>query len=401
MPDHDCFVWAGRSGIDASAAGDPPLPAASRWPDVLRSGQWHRMNGALAIELARSGRESMVPSHVGGALRASKQKNAVRALRGRAELAQLLDVLSGAGISAMALKGAALVHCGLGYGYPDAGARPMNDLDVLIEPTRLDAAFAVLATAGYRPLTLPDRPLAPTPVDHHHRPPLTRSDGSVIFELHHHVVPPAWRCFPIETFWERAQPVRVQGRLGAVPASEDLLLHLCLHFAYDRSFRAPGALMQLTDIARVVALSDDLDWDQLASVAAVEPLAGPVAFALASAQTVFSVSPPADVLRCLTAALEPAALEPLLQHRVLPVQEESLLHFRSYFHGRGLKRRLLPHAGGLANGRGEPPDVQRRLRAYGHHVLHAIEVCARPLRHPRRAVEEMRAEHSLDDICRL
>ncbi len=58
------------------------------------------------------------------------------------------EALSAAGIECVRFKGAALVASGL---YPDPGARPMDDADLLVRPGHAQAAVSVLTELGFEP----------------------------------------------------------------------------------------------------------------------------------------------------------------------------------------------------------------------------------------------------------
>lgn len=80
-----------------------------------------------------------------GALRGIHRKAWIENVRLFAGLGAALAALEAAGVPALVLKGAALVA----DAYDDAGLRPMSDVDLLVPPDRVDAAFAALAGAGY------------------------------------------------------------------------------------------------------------------------------------------------------------------------------------------------------------------------------------------------------------
>lgn len=66
-------------------------------------------------------------------------------------LAELLDALSREGVAALPLKGPTLAN----EAYPAPGLRPFEDLDVLVEPSAIPTASAVLRRLGYAPLQEP------------------------------------------------------------------------------------------------------------------------------------------------------------------------------------------------------------------------------------------------------
>lgn len=68
-----------------------------------------------------------------------------RAERGRRLLADTLEILTAAGVPTIALKGA---HTARAY-FPEPGARPSSDIDLLVGPDALAAAERALSAAGH------------------------------------------------------------------------------------------------------------------------------------------------------------------------------------------------------------------------------------------------------------
>jgi hypothetical protein len=75
------------------------------------------------------------------------QHGRARADRLEDGLTGALDLLAARGITVMVLKG---FYTARRY-YPDVGARPMSDIDVWIDPARIEAAERALAEAGWEP----------------------------------------------------------------------------------------------------------------------------------------------------------------------------------------------------------------------------------------------------------
>ncbi|MEM7411661.1 MAG: nucleotidyltransferase family protein [Myxococcota bacterium] len=65
--------------------------------------------------------------------------------------ASLFEELAAAGIPAAPLKGWAFVT-GSDPLYPDCGTRPMDDLDLIVDPAHREPAFALLESRGFRPV---------------------------------------------------------------------------------------------------------------------------------------------------------------------------------------------------------------------------------------------------------
>lgn len=128
--------------IDPELAADAPAEAWSRAAAVLASHRLLPLCGhALGDELlARA--PARFADDVRAAFRATFVRNVV-AMRG---LDDLLAALRADGIEPVVLKGAALVNTL----YPVLAARPMLDLDLLVDAGERERAAAALARLGYR-----------------------------------------------------------------------------------------------------------------------------------------------------------------------------------------------------------------------------------------------------------
>ncbi|MCX6020384.1 MAG: nucleotidyltransferase family protein, partial [Chloroflexi bacterium] len=217
-----------------------------------------------------------------------------------------------AGIPVIALKGAALAHTV----YPDPALRPMGDLDLLVAEGRLPAAEATLMGFDYAARERPDRQVRMRGAGKH-SPALSSPGGAVVFELHRHIV----NHFPhydLAGFWERARPATLAGQTALVPAPEDMLIHLSLHFFGDRLVSGRGAIGQLWDIAMTVRRAgDSFDWALLTAETRRFGLKGPVGLALAAAHAFFGTPSEGQVRSLAPEAFDVAAVRRFLERRVL------------------------------------------------------------------------------------
>lgn len=94
-------------------------------------------------------------------------------------LREVVTALTAAGIDSVVLKGGVLAHTI----YPEPGLRPMDDLDILVPPDRIEAARSVLLDLGFR------APAAATRFDRlQHQLPIAQREvngHTVCVELHH------------------------------------------------------------------------------------------------------------------------------------------------------------------------------------------------------------------------
>jgi hypothetical protein len=159
----------------------------------------------------------------------------------------------------MVLKGSALVESV----YPAGVARDMGDLDILVPDAQIDAAIRVLHGHDFRALGAPGpRASGRCP---RHEAKLIDQAGLIPVELHRRLVDDVdHRRFAIGEAWARARPSALGDHL--LPATEDLLIHVCLHFVAGRWTRSEGALGQVRDIAWI-ADRGAVDWERLAALA--------------------------------------------------------------------------------------------------------------------------------------
>ena len=173
------------------------------------------------------------------------------------ELRKILAECARAGIRVLVLKGAAIAE----RVYGNIALCPMQDLDILVGRSDLDATDRFLREMGY----VPDEGhhSATWYRDHHHHlPPYVRPDGWARVEVHHHILPPpASVRIPIEDLWRRAGPLAAGGEaLGLCP--EDLLLHLCLHVSLQHQFCL--GLRPFCEIAATMRhYGEGIDWEQV------------------------------------------------------------------------------------------------------------------------------------------
>jgi Uncharacterised nucleotidyltransferase len=206
-----------------------------------------------------------------------------------------LDALEAAGVPAMLLKGVPLVvQC-----YPEVGLRPMEDVDVLVEPGRAADAVAALEQAGWPNDSKRDRPWnLPYGEQMLHQVSCRSGDGFLI-DLH-------WRYVPWITrdgsgqdpgLWAAARPLDVVGHHALSPSPDDLLLLVILH-AYRAGWAtAPRWIADTTYLVRT--LGPELDWDRFVARTVQGHLVEPVRDALEFVHEQFDAPVPLAPLRTL------------------------------------------------------------------------------------------------------
>ena len=182
-----------------------------------------------------------------------------RALARRADAT--LAALAAAGIEVVLLKGAALAVTS----YGSFAARPMNDIDLLVEPGRAEEAREVLLDAGWMMNSaLPGDSGYGT---HHHLPPLVDSAGQGLrLEIHRELLPPGHPFrITMADVWREVRSVRVGATAANVLHHTQHALHLAIHFAWSHAMRV-GGWHAFRDLS-VLQATGQLDWDELVQFA--------------------------------------------------------------------------------------------------------------------------------------
>jgi hypothetical protein len=193
--------------------------------------------------------------------------------------AEAIGALAAADIEALAIKGASLAL--LAYG--DVGARPMEDVDLLVPFDRAGDAIEALEAAGWSP-ERDDDLLAWT--EAHHSLGFAGPDGGHV-DLHWFAL---WQPASDAALWRASAPFDLAGVPTRAPCAADQLLLTCVHgIPWSRlpSFRW---IADATILVR--SASESFDWDHLASEAERRRLTVACAAALAYLREEFGVAVP-------------------------------------------------------------------------------------------------------------
>lgn len=201
--------------------------------------------------------------------------------------AEAIALLHGAGIETLVTKGASLAI--LAYG--DVGARPMDDVDVLVPIQRARDAIAVLSRAGWSP----DHEDPPAWTEVHHSLDFTGPDSGHV-DLHWFAL---WQPADDEPLWRAAVPLELGGVATRAPCAADQLLLACVH---GTPWSPLPPFRWIADAVTVIrSAGDAFDWERLVAEATRRRLTVATAAALAYLGEEFGAAVPDSTLASLRA----------------------------------------------------------------------------------------------------
>lgn len=245
-----------QPGPDPTARIKTLLQGTLDWSYLLQLVARRGLMPLLYWNLKAIGPEA-VPQAILAQLQGDFQANARRNLLRTRELLQILALFTAHQVPMIPYKGPVLAA--LLYG--NLSLREFSDLDILIPAQYLSKAKELLLSQGYHPWTDPEHPASPRSYNLQ----FVRGEaGTELLELHWRVTPPYFAYgVELEAFWERLQPLSLAGVTVQGFSPEDLLLILCVHGGKDDWRR----LKWVCDVAGLLRLQPDLDWDQVLRLA--------------------------------------------------------------------------------------------------------------------------------------
>jgi hypothetical protein len=187
------------------------------------------------------------------------------------ETADAATALAAESIPVMLLKGIHLAR----FVYAEPALRSMADIDLMVPRSRIADAERILVGMGYGPL--PRGNVDERCAWSNHLATLEKP-GAEILEVHYDIERPTSPfSIDVNAIWRSARAETLDGAAVVVPATEHLLLHLCIHVAYHHRFERT-ALKGLVDIATVIRDAGPIDWDAMVKTANAAN-AGPFVYA--------------------------------------------------------------------------------------------------------------------------
>jgi Uncharacterised nucleotidyltransferase len=209
------------------------------------------------------------------------------------ELAEVQAALDRAAIGSLVLKGAALAKA---Y-YANPGLRPMDDIDLLVRPTHVSDAVAVLRREGWRSsLREPEQMLLVM------NSTAFRDIHGHALDLHSHVLPGGLRTDLDERRWDRSVPAGDAPGAVRILDATDQLLHVLIHGAQSD----PPAIHWMADAMLILRHPQaSIDWKRLTHDAEEEGRGLALAGTLAQLQQLFAAPVPDEAMSRLASVPRP------------------------------------------------------------------------------------------------
>lgn len=272
-----------------------PSPPPGSWDEVVALAEAEGLAPGLALSLERHlGGE--VASAAGVRLSLRFREALARHVVMSRDLATLLRALAGEKIPVIPLKGAFLAE----MVYPHPAARPMSDVDVLVQPAERLRVDAVLRGLGYR--RGDDAHSWAFDVAYDAATSYDGTGGSRV-DVHWRLLNDpryGWDHAEADAVWDRAVPVTLAGEPALALAAEDLVLSLATHLAIHHAL---SGLVWYWDLKLVLdRWSATLDPDALVARAKDWRVRGALSLALDRLAELF---PLPDVVASTAARLAP------------------------------------------------------------------------------------------------
>lgn len=230
------------------------LRAELRWGPLVWLAEMSRATPVLWKHLRRLDAQRLPPE--ARALQSAAMVSEFRMRHLETRLDQCIQLIEGAGIPVMLLKGAGLAKTV----YESFVDRPMSDLDILVPTDRTTEAWELLRGAGWRMAEGQDRSeLYET--QHHHLPPLYDPDGTeTAVEIHRQIFPGSHPfAFTADSLWADARPLPGSETV-VLPSPEHQIIHLAIHYAWSHMMGHFAGWRTFRDVGRIMR-NHQMDWD--------------------------------------------------------------------------------------------------------------------------------------------
>ncbi|GEM_PF-3113446 len=219
------------------------------------------------------------------------------------ELGRIQEAAEKRGIALIPLKGVPAIACLHGG---DIAMRPMADLDLLVRPSRMDEALALLDGLGYAPARSPICSFLQEKA--RHALPRVHPRRKAMVEIHRGA-DYAFRDMgqaAMPDFFAGARRVAVDGREMLLPSWPAWMFQWAVHTVYMDVYS--NKMRDLYDMARLLAFhGDEVPWSEVVDPCRTLYLLRPLAMGLALVEDLFGVAPPSPWKERLRALAFPPA----------------------------------------------------------------------------------------------
>ena len=237
------------------------------WTALIYEAGRHRVAPLLYKKIKHAGAENIISADTLNALRKQYLATAARNTIIFSQLNELVAILNSKNIPVVLLKGAHLAE----FVYNDISLRPMSDVDILVKEEDLTEALQIVFDEGYQVMETSNDEKEKNmksyqysiACDAKHFKTLIHSETKCVLEIHCNITSESSPFkIPPSDLWLNSQKVELNDNSVFILCPDDLLLHLCLHAAYDDLFGY--GLGALYDIALTIKYyHKSIDWQRL------------------------------------------------------------------------------------------------------------------------------------------
>ncbi len=257
-PDAIDFVLGLLGAYDERRLRVRGAPSPSELVSALRFATLHGVSGCLAGGARRLQQTAPYWTQLLPFFQDVETRNREQNAKLKETTLSVLHVLAAAGVTGVALKGAAfLVDDSMSLSW-----RTLGDIDILVPTNNVVAAAHALIARGYRP---DYDPSAYTDAYHHHYAPLRSAPDGIVVELHTRLLRDSYRTPVVaEEIFAKGRPSPTAPH-ALIPSPEHRMVHLIAHAQIsDWGFVLNRVVLK--DLVDAMALAErfTLDWAQIA-----------------------------------------------------------------------------------------------------------------------------------------
>lgn len=226
------------------------------WDLLLDMAAWHGVSTLLAMRLIGN---SAVPPTISDLLRKSVLSNCARNVFLSAELKNISTALATNGISYIPYKGTVLSQ----YLYGSMESRSVCDIDLIVRPENVHQTISCLEGLGFEDGFGLSPSQRVTAIRYGFEYSFIR--GGVFVDLHWRLVQNfCWPSLDMDCVWKSLVPFSFFGGQVDIFSPEFMLVALCIHSAQHDWME----LKMFADIAKLLSLHHNLDWQMIRSLTA-------------------------------------------------------------------------------------------------------------------------------------